>query len=65
MGYGLNDQDFKSRQVAGDFLFSSTSILVLGPNKTPVQWVPVFFPGGGVKWTGLDDDCSSPSFAEV
>jgi len=57
VGYGLNDLDFKSRQVAGDFLFSSMSRLVLGPNRTPVQLIPMGGggggKGGGVCWGGL------------
>jgi hypothetical protein len=46
------------------FLFSIASILALGPNQPPIQWVP----GGdfhGGKAAGCEADNSPPSSAEV
>jgi hypothetical protein len=40
---------FDSQQRLGNFLFTTTSRMALGPTQPTIQWVPVaFFPGGKV-----------------
>jgi hypothetical protein len=48
----------------GIFLFTTASRPVLGPTKSPIQWVPeaLFL---GVKRSGCEADHSSQSSAEV
>jgi len=40
LGYRLDDLGFESLQGLGIFLFTTMSILALGPTQPPIQWVP-------------------------
>jgi len=64
LGYGLDDQRFKSWQGLGIFLFTTESRPALGPTQPPIQWVPedLFL---GVKQPGCEADHSPPSSAEA
>jgi hypothetical protein len=64
LGYGLDDQGFKSRQGLGIFLFTTASRTALGPTQPPIQWVPGA-PSLGVKQPGREADHSPPSSAEI
>jgi hypothetical protein len=64
LGYGLDNRGFESRQGLGIFLFTIASRLVLGPTRTPIQWVPGAL-SLGVKWLGRGPDHSLPSSDEV
>jgi hypothetical protein len=47
-----------------NFLFSTSSIPVLGSAKPPIQWLSGAF-SAGVKWSGREADHSLPTSAEV
>jgi len=63
LGSSLDDPGFESRRGQKIFIFSKTSILVLGPTQTPLKEVLWFFPG--VKAPGHEVDRSPPSSTEV
>jgi hypothetical protein len=58
LGYVLDDQGFKFWQVLGIFLFTTTSILALGPIQPPIQWVPGAL-SLGIKRPGREADHTS------
>jgi hypothetical protein len=50
------------------FLYSTSSLSVLGPTQPPIQWVPVALSPGeerGIKRLGSEADHSPPFSAEV
>jgi len=55
---------FDSWQGLGIFLFTTASIMALGPTQPPIQWVPGAL-SLEVKWPWHDADHSPPSSAEV
>jgi hypothetical protein len=67
LGYGLDDRGSRVRFPAGGwefFFFTTASRTVLGPNQSPIQWVPGSL-SLGVKRPGREADHSLPSSADV
>jgi hypothetical protein len=64
LGYGLDDQRFKSWQRVGIFLFTTVSKPALGPTQPPIQWVPGAL-SLVVKRPGRETDHSPPSSDDI
>jgi len=54
----------ESQHGLGIFLFTTVSILALGPTQPPIEWVSGALPLG-VKQPGCEADHSPPSIAKV
>jgi hypothetical protein len=64
LGYGPDDQEFKSWKGLGIFLLTTVSRLTLGPTQLSIQWVPRDL-SLAEKWLGCEADHSPPSSAKV
>jgi hypothetical protein len=64
MGWTIGVPGFDSQQGLGIFLFTTASIMALGPTQPPIQWVPGAL-SLGLKWLGNEADHSPPSSAKV
>jgi hypothetical protein len=62
--YGLDDQEFDSRQGQDIFPLSTVSTLALGPNQPPIKWVLGAL-SLGVKRQGHEGAHSPPSHTEI
>jgi hypothetical protein len=64
LGYGLDDRGFESQQGLGNFPFTTTFRVALGPTQPPIQWVPGAL-SLVLKWLEREADHSPPRSAEV